>query len=396
MSEIVVTGIGIVSGLGSGKSATLQSLLQHKTGVRKPLIFQSKYAQSFYFGEVDLSDEAIKELLDIPIDTPVNRTNLLAELAFKEAIQDANLTANDFSSFRLGAISASTVGGMCNTDALYSDANKLAPSSPFLRSYEGSNHLYEIAKKYKIKGFTDVINTACSSSANAIMLGTLLLKTGRLDKVIVGGVDSLAKYTVNGFNSLRILDENWCKPFDTERAGLNLGEGAAYLVLERREDVQNKHIHAVVAGYSNKNDAFHPSATSDDAKGPILVMKEALSLANMKPSAIDYINAHGTGTPNNDVTELFAFNSVFENLPPYSSTKSYTGHTLAAAGSIEAVISILAIQSNTLFGGLNNTSPMDLNNVQLQKNQSHQEIRNVMSNSFGFGGNCTSLIFSKS
>lgn len=394
MGQVVVTGIGIISGLGKGKTATLESLLQQKSGIRKPLLFDSKYAQSFYFGEVDMTNEALKNHLGIGFEVSINRTNLLAELAFKEAIEDAGLKPEDFD-FRLGAISASTVGGMCNTDDLYSDANKLAPSSPYLSSYEGSNHLYEIAKKYNIKGFTDVINTACSSSANAIMLGTLLLKTGKLDKVIVGGVDSLAKYTVNGFNSLRILDENWCKPFDSERAGLNLGEGAAYLVLERKEDALHKNIHAVVSGYSNKNDAFHPSATSDDAKGPILVMKEALAIAKMKPSDIDYINAHGTGTPNNDVTELFAFKSVFEKLPPYSSTKSYTGHTLAAAGSIEAVISILAIQNNTLFGGLNNDSPMDKEHVQLVKNQSGSEIKTVMSNSFGFGGNCTSLIFSK-
>ena len=224
----------------------------------------------------------------------------------------------------------------------------------------------------------------------------LLIKSGRLDRVIVGGADSLAKYTVNGFNSLTILSQNPCKPFDMDRDGLTLGEGAAYLVLEGEKVCGDKKRMAEVFGYGNANDAFHPSATSDEAFGPRLAMEQALSSCNLEASAIDYINAHGTGTPNNDQTEMFAFHKVFEIIPPFNSTKSYTGHTLAASGGIEAVHCILSLQNAELYPSLNCNNPiMDFNRTPIKAFSKLNSMKYAMSNSFGFGGNCTSLIFAK-
>ncbi len=286
---------------------------------------------------------------------------------------------------------------MCYTDALYSDANNKGETSDFFSSYEGSNHTLEIVKKYQLKGYTDTINTACSSAANAILLGARLIQTGRADRAVVGGVDCLAKFTVNGFNSLRILNEQPCRPFDEHREGLTLGEGAAYLVLEAENIVDEKKKYAEVKGFGNANDAFHPSATSDDARGPLQAMRLALETAGLSPNDIDYINAHGTGTVNNDETESLAFSTLFgETIPPFSSTKSYTGHTLAAAGALEAVISVLSILYQEIYPNLNFETPITGRGlIPVTQWTQNVEINHVMSNSFGFGGNGTSLIFSK-
>ena len=219
------------------------------------------------------------------------------------------------------------------------------------------------------------------------------VKSGRLKRVIVGGTDALAKFTVNGFNSLMILSDEACRPFDKDRKGLNLGEGAGYLVLEAESNCLNKKKYAEIKGYGNSNDAHHPSATSPEANGPRKAMTRAIENANVRPSEIEYINAHGTGTVNNDETELFAFKEVFGKIPPYNSTKSYTGHTLAASGAIESILSILSMQENELYPSLNCTSPIGPTPINKIIDRIHLNI--IMSNSFGFGGNCTSLIFQK-
>ncbi len=392
MSKVYVAGFGIVSALGIGAENNLNHLKKGVSGISKPKFFQSKYAENYHFGEVPFSDDDLLSRLTYGSPENCSRTNIIAQLAFEEAIQSAKLSASELSSFRTGIISSSTVGGMCNTDDLYADANEMQNPSVYIHTYDNANHALELAKKFQIKGFIDVVNTACSSSANAIILGSQLLLSGQLDCVIVGGVDSLAKYTVNGFNSLRILDPEWCRPFDESREGLNLGEGAGYLVLKKSSNLE-KHT-LFLNGYANQNDAFHPSATSEEAFGPILAMQKALVKAELVPNQIDYINAHGTGTPNNDRTELFAFSKVFDDIPPYSSTKSYTGHTLAAAGAIEAIYSLFALRHNETWKGLNNPTPIEHFKPQ-EKDNLQKEIHHVMSNSFGFGGNCSSLIFSK-
>ena len=230
------------------------------------------------------------------------------------------------------------------------------------------------------------------------MLGARLIKAGKLDRVVVGGTDALSKFTINGFKSLMILSETNCTPFDANRNGLNLGEAAAYLVLESDEVVaaQNKSVLAYVSGYGNANDAFHQTASSKTGEGAYLAMKKALKIAGLNPSAIDYVNAHGTATQNNDLSESEALQRIFkEEIPDFSSTKAFTGHTLAAAGAVEAVFSVLALQQNSVFANLGFRTPMPETGLtpvtQLQK----KKLKHVQSNSFGFGGNCSSLIFSK-
>lgn len=395
MEPVCVTGIGVISAIGDDVSQNFDSLVHGRSGIAHAEHFQSRYSGILPVGEVPHSNEELIEKLGYEPGKGVTRTTLLALIAFREAIRSADLSATAISAPSTALISASTVGGMCETDQLYNDANHYGTTSPFVTHYEGADHTRVLAEKYGITGITDTINTACSSSANAVILGTRLIQTGRADRVIVGGSDSLAKFTVNGFNSLRILSERPSQPFDVNREGLNLGEAAAYLVLEKASLCTGKKVLAKVTGYSNVNDAFHPSATSDEATGPITAMKNALAMAKLESSEIDFISAHGTGTENNDRTEMLAIETIFgEEIPPYLSTKSYTGHTLAAAGSVEAVFSILALQNQVIFPALREKHPINPEHPQPVTTEKKQ-INHVISNAFGFGGCSTSLIFSK-
>jgi 3-oxoacyl-(acyl-carrier-protein) synthase len=394
--KVYVTGIGIISALGTNVRENHINLAGANAGIGKAVHFESQYASTLPFGEVKLNNSELKKILRLENQPDYTRTCLLAFKAFEEAVQDARLTSHELSSFDTALISASTVGGMCLTDTLYQDAQSEAGGSEYLEAYGSSAHTLKLVEKFRINGFTNTINTACSSSANAIMMGARLIKSGRAHRVIVGGVDALAKYTVNGFNALKILSEYPCKPFDENRDGLNLGEAAAYLVLESEEAAGSKKKYAEVAGYGNSNDAHHPSAMSEDAVGAVISMNEAIRSAGINSSEIDYINTHGTGTPNNDTVELLGMTKIFEKVPPFNSTKSYTGHTLGASGAVEAIFSILSIQHSEIYPSLHLEKTMaGYGAAPVTKFQSDVNIRYVLSNSFGFGGNCTSLVFGK-
>lgn len=319
-------------------------------------------------------------------------------IAVKEAINLAKLTANEIVNTAL--ISGTSVGGMDLFEQGYPDVlnNDIKNPKFYYEEHDCGNINSKIASEIGLKAYLSTISTACSSSANAILLGTRMIKAGLVDRAIVGGSDALSKFTINGFNTLGILDENHTSPFDENRKGLNLGEGAAYLVLEAEELSLNKTIYGYVSGYGNANDAFHQTASSDDGTGSKLSIKKALKVAKIKASDIDYINTHGTGTPNNDLSESIAMLEIFgENkIPPFNSLKPYTGHTLAACGSIEAIFSLFSMNRNILFPSLNFKNAIATTNLTpITEVINNQKVTTVLSNSFGFGGNCTSLIFTK-
>ncbi|HLK29194.1 MAG TPA: beta-ketoacyl-[acyl-carrier-protein] synthase family protein [Puia sp.] len=394
MSRIFVTGMGIISAVGNSVEANRSSLMQGKSGVAKAEFLSTKYSSSLLFGEVKISTQDLKEKLKAH-EKGVTRTSLLALHALGEAINDSKLTASELNSFDTALIGADTVGGMCLTDELYHDANTNEQGSEYLSSYDcGSVNMY-LQSRYTINGIINTINTACSSSANSIMYGARLIHHGLARRAIVGGCDSLAKFTINGFNSLHILSDELCRPFDENRKGLNLGEGAAFLVLEREEDVANKHVYAELTGYCNSNDAFHPSSLSENGDGPYLAMKGALQIADLSAEKIDFVNAHGTGTENNDEVESKAMVRLFGKPPLFASSKASTGHTLGAAGAIEAVFSILSLANGEVYPGINFSNRIPTVGLTPVVNYSKKKLRHVMSNSFGFGGNCSSLIFSK-
>jgi 3-oxoacyl-(acyl-carrier-protein) synthase len=393
MSRVFVTGIGIISAVGTNLTENRSAILSGKSGISFDANLPSRYAGVLPFGAIDITTEEWKEKFRID-DRGVTRTTMLALHAFSDAVADAGLDEVALRDPWVALVGATTVGGMCLTDELYRDTIGSCDGSPFLSSYDcASVHLF-LHSRYKMKGLATTINTACSSSANAIQYGARLIRNGLATTVIAGGADSLAKFTVNGFHALQILSPAACRPFDRDRAGLNLGEGAAFLVLEGEQTLNGKKAYAELIGYCNTNDAFHPSALSLQGDGPYLAMQGSLKSAGLHPADISFINTHGTATENNDEAEGRAMLRIFGELPPFASTKPYTGHTLGAAGAIEAVYSILSIRHQELYASLNFAAPIPDLGLQPVLTYRPHPVRHVMSNSFGFGGNCTSLIFS--
>ena len=391
--ENCITGIGIISAIGNNVEENLCSLKQKKAGISAVTLFETNHKVPV--AEVKLTNEQLQSRLGLSPNKRYSRTALLGMIAVKEALKDACLA--DTSGLRIGLISSTSAGGMDLSEQFYKESIE-KPNRSRLRdiiSHDCGDSTEKIAAYTGITGFVTTISTACSSSANAIMLGDRMLRHGLLDVVVVGGVDPLCRFTVNGFSSLMILDKEHCRPFDESRTGLNLGEGAAFLVLQR-EDTLKKDPYCRLKGYANANDAYHQTATSPEGDGPLLAMSKALEKSNMTPGMVDYINVHGTGTGNNDLSEGKAMKRLFGNeIPRFSSTKVYTGHTLGAAGSIEAVYSVLSIANNVIFPTFNFETPIvDLGLVPETEYVENAGVKTVLSNSFGFGGNVSSLVFS--
>ncbi|WP_294670822.1 beta-ketoacyl synthase [uncultured Fluviicola sp.] len=388
--RIYVTGYGVISSIGENVEETLLALKSEKTGIKQG---RKPYTERFKVGEISWTNQELIERFGLTQNA--SRTALLGMIAAKEAFGEHELS----SEVRTGLISGTSVGGMDVSEIAYKDY--LKDESDDLNVYK--NHSSgttseQIAQELGIRGYVNTISTACSSAANSIMLGARMLLSGQLDRVVVGGTDGLSQFTIAGFRSLMIFDEEWCRPFDETRKGINLGEGAAFLVLETEETMRKtgKKPLAVLSGWANASDAYHQTASSPEGYGATLAMKSALKVARLNPADIDYINAHGTATPNNDLSESHGIKTVFgSSVPPFSSTKSYTGHTLAASGGIEAVFAILALNKGILLPNLNFGQAIEETGLIPVKNYSEgHEIKHILSNSFGFGGNNSSIILS--
>lgn len=394
--KVAITGMGIISSIGLSVEENFQSLISKKSGISDLENFQTRHALEIKVGEIKITNQQWQKMLQLPDSNSFTRTAMLGAYAAKQAIENAAIT--NVNEVRTGFISSTSVGGMDFTEKHYKQYENHPEYIKYIESHNAGDTSNKIANYLGIKGFVSTISTACSSAANAIMLGTTMIENGYLDRVIVGGTDALSKFTINGFKTLMILSDTYNTPFDQNRKGLNLGEAAAYLVLESDEVIKksNKKVLAYVAGYGNANDAFHQTASSENGEGAYLAMKQAFEKASILPDQIDYINVHGTATPNNDLSEGRAMSRIFNKVPKFSSTKAFTGHTLAAAAAIEAVYSVLALQKNTIFPNLNFKTPMEELNIVPETEVVQTEINHVLSNSFGFGGNCSTLIFSKS
>lgn len=390
-----IVGKGVITSIGSNTQENLLSLIEGKTGVGKMEILQSNFSDALPVAEVKFSNKQLAELAGINASSP--RTALLSTIAAKEAVGNA---AINLAKWRVGFISANTVGGMDKTEERYKEylQDKAGAQLTGVVQHDCGTITEITADAIGVHHFVSTISTACSSSANSIIYAARLLQAGIVDVAIAGGADSLSRFTLNGFNALMILDKKPCTPFDENRNGLNLGEGAAYIVMvsEKVLKAENKKALYCLSGFANANDAFHQTASSPEGKGNFLAMTQALQKSQLSPSAISYINLHGTGTNNNDVSEGTAIQKIFGQVPPASSTKSFTGHTLGASGGVEAVYSLLALEHNLIFPNLRFSTQMkELNFAPITSLQKNIEINHVMSNSFGFGGNCSSLIFSK-
>ena len=378
---VYITGAGIVSAIGVGKGETLKSLLNGRSGISVLQYLKTEHKE-FPVGEVKLSNEQMAAMLGIPCSAVKTRTSLMGMLAVREALDEAgvvlNVTADDKAldvvySSRVAFVSGTTVGGMDMSEQFYTNFVNDDSKNEYISVHDCGACSEMIADYFGGFGCVTTLSTACSSAANAIIFAAELIKSGRADIVVAGGCECLTKFHLNGFNSLMILDKEPCRPFDETRAGLNLGEGAAYIVLESMESAKAR------------------------GKSPVALlggMGNALKDAGLQPQDIDYINAHGTGTPNNDASESAAMQRLFgECMPPVSSTKSFTGHTTSASGAIEAVICLLAMQNSFIPANLNWKEQMQDGITPVKETLLNRRLMSVLCNSFGFGGNDSSLVF---
>lgn len=397
--RVFITGYGIITSIGKNTQENLQSLTFRRCGFGELSILDTIHQKDLPACEIKLHDQELREAAGIKTEKGFTRTALLGLLALQEAIHSAELSLTDIR--KSGLISATTTGGIREFEKFFYQITDLQQQGDFDQFADTANpgeHCERIADHVGIKKYIATVSTACSSSANAIMQGAQLIKAKKIDRVICGGAEALSKFTINGFNSLMIVDPEHCRPFDNTRKGLNLGEGAAYLVLESEALVNQKRRKplAELKGYGNANDSFHLTASSPEGTGAFNAMNLALSSAGISASDVDYINAHGTATENNDLSEGIGIQRLFgEHIPYFSSTKPYTGHTLAAAGSIEAVFCMMALQHQIIWPNLNFSNPMEEITISPVKEMMQNTVlKNILSNSFGFGGNTSSLLVS--
>ena len=392
--NIAITGEGIISAIGYDKATVLESLREGRSGIGEMRYLPSTHHE-LPVGEVKWSDEELRSRLSLDPSSKFSRTAMMGMWSIRQALEDSLLSPD---SSKILLISGTTVAGMDLSERYFAEMVTDGGHLEYLLDHSCGDNTRLMAEHFGC--FTDytTISTACSSAANALILGANMLKAGEADIVVAGGTEALSLFHLNGFNSLMILDKERCRPFDDNRAGLNLGEGAAFVVMETEEHARHRQapIHAYLSGYGNACDAFHQTASSDNGEGAYLAMREALEMAGLQPSDIDYVNAHGTGTPNNDQSESVALQRVFgSDLPPVSSTKGFTGHTTSASGSIEAVICLLAMHHGFIPANLGFAHPMS-DGIVPSIGADGCQLRHVLCNSFGFGGNDSSLVISRS
>ena len=388
MNSVVVTGVGIWTAAGKGIAANRAALEAGESGLGKLRLFDSPRCGHLPVAQVADLDEK-------------PRTVSLGREALRQALEHAGLTT-DFprlgltpGSLRIGLALGTCVGGMPETETAVAQmfAGETFDEGVWNR-HECGFVTHALATEFALTGPVTTLSTACSSSAQAIAHAADLLEVGAADIMVAGGADALCRLTLNGFASLLNVSAEGCRPFDVERDGMSLGEGAAFLVLEKADSAARRGATplAVLAGHGNSCDSHHATAPHPDGLGAEAAMRAALQSAGLPASAVNYVNSHGTGTVENDRAEGRALRRLFgTDVPAVSSTKRIFGHTLGASGAVEAVACILALQAGFLPGdpGLRTTDPAC--EIEPLRTTVRSSARVVLSNSFGFGGNNSSL-----
>ena len=391
----VVTGLGAITAAGCGVREVWDALRSGRTGLGPLTLFESPRNGRQLVGQVRVDVDRLAG------DARGSRSDKLAWIAAQEAIKQSGLVSpvGGSSADRMGVLLGSTVAGMLGTEKmldrlLRAQRRCFAPA----RYHECASATDLCARRLGARGPTATFSTACSAGALAIATAAELIENGEADIILAGGADSLSRLTLNGFGSLLLLDPGGCRPFDAARAGISLGEGAAMLVLEAEETARARgaHILAGLSGWGASCDATHATAPHPQGDGAVAAMQRALALSRLSPPDIDYVSAHGTGTPDNDVMEARALRRVFgDAVPPFASVKRFFGHTLAASGAIKAVVCVQALLEQAVppNPGFENTDPK----IGLQPVREFQprRLEHVLSNSFGFGGNNVVLVFSR-
>jgi 3-oxoacyl-[acyl-carrier-protein] synthase-1 len=393
MKPLLVKEFTATSCIGRGLEQTLDSLIGRRSGL-KACDFETVRLET-HIGEVSGVDNQ-----RVPADLRRFdcRNNRLAELAlaqdgFVDAVEE---TAGLCGRKRIGVFVGTSTSGILETELAYRKLDPLTGALPANFDYAATHNSFSVAdylrRRLHLEGPAMAVSCACASSAKVFGSARRMIEAGLIDAAVVGGVDSLCLTTLYGFHSLQLCSNAPCRPFDVARDGISIGEAAAFALLTRVPGALNGD-DVLLLGVGESSDAYHMSAPHPEGDGARRAMLAALSAANLGPDAIDYINLHGTGTPSNDRSESQAVTSVFGAATPCSSTKGATGHTLGAAGALEAVISALALQNGLMPGGAQ-TAQVDptLTAHYILANR-HSRFARVLSNSFGFGGaNCTLIL----
>jgi 3-oxoacyl-[acyl-carrier-protein] synthase I len=404
LKPLLLSHFTVTSCIGKGLQQTLDALLQQRQAL-KPCDFETVDLPTF-IGEVEGVDQV---LMSEDMQSFDCRNNRLAKIGLEQDDfgQGVKAAIRQYGAERIGVFLGTSTSGILETEFAFRNRDPDTGALPDGLDYGKTQNTYSVANftrhYFQLTGPAAVVSSACSSSAKVFSVARRMIEAGLIDAAIVGGVDTLCLTTLYGFNSLNLLSSQACRPYDKDRDGISIGEAAAFALLERVPEASTSSLASnatrkdiVLLGIGESSDAYHMSSPHPEGLGANMAMQQALHSAGLTPSDIDYINLHGTATPSNDAAEAKAVSAVFgsgNKDVPCSSSKGATGHTLGAAGGVEAVICALALQHGFIPGGLNTqTKDAELPlNYQLQN--SPQALQRVMSNSFGFGGTNCSLIF---
>ncbi len=395
MNALWLSHFTATSSIGRGLAQTLDGLRQRRAGLA-PCAFDTVDLATF-IGEVAGVDEVQLPAHLSEFDCRNNRLALLGLMQddFAEAVHAA---IAKYGTQRIGVFIGTSTSGILQTELAYRRRDPVSGAFPPDFIYGKTHNSFSVADftrhYFGLTGPAVAVSSACSSSAKVFSSARRMIAAGLIDAAVVGGVDSLCLTTLYGFNSLGLISDQACRPFDAQRNGISIGEAAAFALLERTPEHLNADA-VLLLGVGESSDAYHMSSPHPDGLGARMAMQDALNMAGLQPADIDYINLHGTATPSNDAAEGKAVHHLFGSRTPCSSTKGATGHTLGAAGGVEAVICALALQHGLLPAGLN-TQHLDptLALDYVLENRT-QRVSHVLSNSFGFGGTNCSLIFGR-
>ena len=401
-NRVAVTGLGVVTAIGGSRAEFGEHLFEGVCGIGPVRLFPTDGFPCRNAAQVEDGDlEDALRLAKPRRPDRVSRCDLLGLKAAQEALEDAGLEGGGFDPEAAGVVLGGGAGGMRSWERFRRKAlageGRARPSPLLAASPCTLTDL--VAGRYGLRGTRATITTACSSSTTAVGHGADLIRAGLQEIVVTGGSESLSELTFAGFNALRVMDPDRCRPFDRRRSGMSLGEGAAVLVLESfdRAVARGATVYAEVLGYAVNADAFHMTSPDPVAEGMFQVMRAALENAGVAPDEVDYVNAHGTATPVNDRLEVQALLRLFEGKrPAVSSTKSQVGHCLGAAGAVETAASVLGLFEGRFPPTVRLEAPepgWDLDFVPGRSRRGKLEI--AMVNNFAFGGNNTSLVLQR-
>jgi 3-oxoacyl-[acyl-carrier-protein] synthase-1 len=395
MTPLPISHFTATSCIGRGLAATLLALEQSRSGL-KPCDFETVTL------ETQIGEVAGVDAVRIPAALQAFdcRNNRLAQLGLEQDGFAAAVRASAarWGSERMGVFIGTSTAGILETEIAFRQRDPVSGALPKGFDYEHRQNSFSVSdyvrRALELRGPAFSLSTACSSSAKAFAVAQRMIGAGLIDAAVVGGVDSLCLTTLYGFHSLQLTARGACRPFDLKRDGLSIGEAAAFALLERDAETKADDRAPIwLLGCGESSDAHHMSSPHPEGAGARMAMRRALDAAAVSAADVGYINLHGTGTPSNDSAESLAVSAVFGDDTPCSSTKAATGHTLGAAGALEAVVCALALRHGLLPAGLNRTEPDPQLSLNYLTQPRHAAISTALSNSFGFGGvNCALLL----